>query len=53
MMAFRTSTDAVDFALAFLMDTGVDHIGIRVGINCKISKLLLRTFSSTNLRYKR
>ena len=33
MMAFRTSTDAVDFALAFLMDTGVDHIGIRVGIN--------------------
>lgn len=33
MMAFRTSTDAVDFALAFLMDTGVDHIGIRIGIN--------------------
>jgi class 3 adenylate cyclase len=33
MMAFRTSTDAVDFALAFLIDTGVDHIGIRVGIN--------------------
>ncbi len=33
MMAFRTSTDAVDFAVAFLMDTGVDHIGIRVGIN--------------------
>jgi class 3 adenylate cyclase len=33
MMAFRTSTDAVDFALAFLTDTGVDHIGIRVGIN--------------------
>jgi class 3 adenylate cyclase len=33
MMAFRASTDAVDFALAFLMDTGVGHIGIRVGIN--------------------
>lgn len=33
MMAFRTSTDAVDFALAFLMNTGVDYIGIRVGIN--------------------
>jgi class 3 adenylate cyclase len=30
MMAFRTSTDAVDFAVAFLMDTGVDYIGIRV-----------------------
>jgi class 3 adenylate cyclase len=33
MMAFRTSTDAVDFALGFLMDTGVEHIGIRIGIN--------------------
>ena len=33
MMAFRTSTDAVDFAVTFLVDTGVAHIGIRVGIN--------------------
>jgi hypothetical protein len=33
MMAFRTSTDAVDFAVAFLVNTGVDHIGIRIGIN--------------------
>ena len=33
MMAFRTSTDAVDFALAFVVDTGVDYISIRVGIN--------------------
>ena len=33
MMAFRTSTDAVDFALRFIVDTGVDYIGIRAGIN--------------------
>lgn len=33
MMAFRTSTDAVDFALAFIVNTGVDYIGIRAGIN--------------------
>lgn len=33
MMAFRTSTDAVDFALGFVVDTGVDYISIRVGIN--------------------
>lgn len=33
MMAFRTSTEAVDFALAFIIDTGVDYIGIRAGIN--------------------
>jgi class 3 adenylate cyclase len=33
MIAFRTSTDAVDFAVAFAKDTGVDYIGIRVGIN--------------------
>jgi class 3 adenylate cyclase len=33
MMAFRTSTEAVDFALDFVCDTGVDYIGIRAGIN--------------------
>ena len=33
MMAFRTSTDAVDFALGCVVDTGLDYIGIRVGIN--------------------
>jgi class 3 adenylate cyclase len=33
MIAFRTSTEAVDFALEFATFTGVDYIGIRVGIN--------------------
>lgn len=33
MMAFRRSSQAVEFATKFGMDTGVDHIGIRVGIN--------------------
>jgi class 3 adenylate cyclase len=33
MVAFRTSTDAVDFALNFAFNTGVEHIGIRIGIN--------------------
>ena len=33
MMAFRTSTDAVNFAIEFASDTGIDYIGIRVGIN--------------------
>ncbi|HEY0378081.1 MAG TPA: adenylate/guanylate cyclase domain-containing protein [Pyrinomonadaceae bacterium] len=33
MVAFRTSTDAVDFAVAFAKDTGVNYIGIRAGIN--------------------
>ena len=33
MMAFRTSTDAVDSALGFVVDTGVDYISIRAGIN--------------------
>jgi len=33
MMAFRTSSDAVLFALNFAADTGVDYISIRVGIN--------------------
>ena len=33
MMAFRTSSEAVRFALQFATGTGVDHIGIRVGIN--------------------
>jgi class 3 adenylate cyclase len=31
MMAFRTSTDAVDFALAFHMDTGVDYFTFAPG----------------------
>ena len=33
MMAFRTSSQAVKFAMDFATNTGVDHIGIRVGIN--------------------
>jgi class 3 adenylate cyclase len=33
MMAFRTSSEAVIFAIEFASDTGVDYIGIRVGIN--------------------
>src|SRR2546421_6963930 len=33
MIAFRTSTHAVDFALEFATFTGVDHIGIRIGIH--------------------
>jgi class 3 adenylate cyclase len=33
MVAFRTSTDAVEFAVGFAKDTGVDYISIRVGIN--------------------
>lgn len=33
MVAFRRSTEAVLFAMDFSIDTGVDHIGIRVGIN--------------------
>ena len=33
MIAFRTSTDAVEFALDLSTFTGVDYIGIRVGIH--------------------
>ena len=33
MAAFRTSTDAVRFALAFATETGIDYVGIRVGIH--------------------
>ena len=33
MMAFRTPTDAMNFALAFATETGVDYIGIRIGIH--------------------
>lgn len=33
MIAFRTSTDAVDFAMDFATDTGIEYIGIRVTIN--------------------
>ena len=33
MITFRASTEAVAFALGFAAATGVDHIGIRVGIN--------------------
>lgn len=33
MVAFRRSTEAVLFGLEFSMNTGVDYIGIRVGIN--------------------
>jgi class 3 adenylate cyclase len=33
MMAFRTSSEAVDFATEFAVDTAIDYIGIRVGIN--------------------
>lgn len=33
MVAFRTSTDAVDFAIEFATNTGIDYIGIRVAIN--------------------
>lgn len=32
MVAFRNPTDAVDFAIEFSKDTGVDIIGIRTGI---------------------
>lgn len=33
MMAFRTSSDAVQFAMAFSINTGVSYIGIRIGIH--------------------
>jgi adenylate cyclase len=33
MVAFRNPTDAVDFALELVNDTGVNYIGIRVTIN--------------------
>lgn len=33
MVAFRSAPEAILFALEFAMDTGVDYIGIRVGIN--------------------
>lgn len=33
MVAFRRSTEAVLFALEFSVDTGIEYIGIRVGIN--------------------
>lgn len=33
MVAFRTASDAVSFAIEFEENTGVDYIGIRVGIN--------------------
>ena len=33
MLAFRTASDAVSFAVGFAQNTGVEHIGIRVGIN--------------------
>jgi class 3 adenylate cyclase len=33
MIAFRTASDAVSFAINFEENTGVDYIGIRVGIN--------------------
>lgn len=33
MLAFRTSSEAVQFATSFSLDTGFDYIGIRVGIH--------------------
>jgi class 3 adenylate cyclase len=33
MVAFRTASDAVSFAINFSENTGVDYVGIRVGIN--------------------
>jgi class 3 adenylate cyclase len=33
MMAFRTSSEAVQFAMEFSVDSGVNYIGIRVGIH--------------------
>lgn len=33
MLAFRTSSEAVQFATRFSLDTGFDYIGIRVGIH--------------------
>jgi class 3 adenylate cyclase len=33
MVAFRTASDAVSFAIMFAENTGVEHIGIRIGIN--------------------
>ena len=33
MMAFRTSSEAVDFAVDFSINTGVPYIGIRVAIH--------------------
>ena len=33
MIAFKAPSDAVNFAMAFATDTGVDYIGIRIGIN--------------------
>jgi class 3 adenylate cyclase len=33
MMAFRTSSEAVQFAMEFSVDTGINYIGIRVGIH--------------------
>jgi class 3 adenylate cyclase len=33
MMAFRTSSDAVQFAMAFSINTGVSYIGIGINIH--------------------
>jgi|SRR5882672_1297562 len=33
MVAFRTASEAVSFSVNFAENTGVEHIGIRVGIN--------------------
>jgi hypothetical protein len=33
MVAFRTSTEAVDFAVNFSLDTGLEYVGIRAGVH--------------------
>ena len=33
MMAFRVSSEAIEFAVAFSINTSVDYIGIRVGVH--------------------
>ena len=50
-VAFRNSTDAVNFAVEFSKDTGVDFIGIRVGVHSGQVQLMDNDIYGLNVNY--
>ncbi len=51
MLAFRTSSEAVQFAMEFSLDTGTDHIGIRVGIHSDEVEIMENDIYGLNVNF--
>jgi hypothetical protein len=51
MVAFRAAPDAISFAIEFAENTGVDYIGVRVGINSGFVQIRENDIFGLNVNY--